>query len=229
MIMTLFSLQSSITDRQGFVEYLTSINSTRPKSIIHFDQNEKGAFWIVYNRESRNITFESLSFTPEYSYRGVARFKGYLQDSLQFASIAQNYISSFNVINTSDYWSNRAKMNVKTMTGQAVPTVEEYDCLDMEPDQAIGFYAKPIFTESDSLLIPFKAMAHPDSLVKGFLFLVDDKTFYSHTQSSEHIFKLSLADLPKTIFQARIGYLVKEDSLNECYQFHNQSMVVFPD
>ncbi|MCE7995441.1 MAG: hypothetical protein HEP71_25915 [Roseivirga sp.] len=229
MIMTLFSLQSSITDRQGFVEYLTSINSTGSKSILHFDQNEKGTFWTVYDSESRNVTFESLSFTPEYSYRGVARFNGHLQDSLQFASIAQTYISSFNVINTSDYWSNRAKISVKTKTGQVEPTVEEYDCLVVEPDQSVGFYAKPIFTQNDSLLIPFKALAHPDGLIKGFLFIVDDEAFYSYTQSSEHIFKLPLSDLPKTIFQARIGYLVNGDSLTECYQFHNQSMVVYPD
>lgn len=223
--------QNPAYDHSDFSSSL-ELNLKADKSVINYERFGNRHSWLTLDSTNNQSFYQSRIAEKGYLYAASAEFNGDLQDSLAFSNIAKNFINSLEVSETSQYWID------KSLTAYSAKTVaitsgdyedDNEECFVLRRSELNGFYAPTIIAESDSLIIPYKVIGHPDSLIyKSVLLLGTDIYDALAVSPSEFIFKVPQEGLPKRQFLADIGYLLYRDSTEGCYQYYRQSILIDP-
>lgn len=231
MSLSMISFQGVLASQEPLKALLQKSRIQEGNEIISSQLTSNVASWIFYHPKTRKVNFESFHFTNNYTYYAASEYDGFLSDSSVFADISRRFVNSVKVVETSQYWVEKATSAHPTYKQEpsigGKPGDEDYRCLVFKEDLLNGFYANPIITKSDSLILPYQIMSRPDSLIQEAVLVVGNDVFFSEEESSEHIFKISIKNLPQEPFWGRIGYLLKSDSTAGCYQFYNQSIPIY--
>lgn len=187
--------------------------------------------WAETDTSNNRVSFEAWTTKNLILYSFNIYYKSSREDSLFYSSIAVSLMSSFDIDYPAELWVEKARKTAATpiMEPAVEMSVEDnlYECIVMEEAETRGFLGTQLITNTDTLILPYQIIDVPDSLVHKGVFLANGKVFLSEPESSEHLFKISVHDLPEEPFEARVGYLLKSDSAAGCYQFYNQSVSVY--
>lgn len=195
---------------QAYVEAYDSIEQT---SKLHLWVNHKNYFYLLI------ASFPKDSSNPAYR------------------DIAKSFINSFKIIDTEAYWLEQLiNSNSEVRITKATPLQsrdrknlnESYRCATYGESEQYGFYGKPIFREDGGLLFPYKIVKHPDSLIQEVM-LIHRGEWYSYEKDTKNqIFFIPKEKLNLESGSIHFGYLLKEDSIKECYTFYHQNLEVNP-
>lgn len=189
--------------------------------------------WIVADTVENIMYYQNWYLSPDYQYSAFAWFYSDLEDSAEFSIMAKTFVNSLEVSETSQYWKEKSRLaepskkQAPFINGKAVD--EDYPCMIVEQDLINGFYGSPMIIDEDTLILPYQIMNQGDSSIQMAVLLLGQDIYTSERQSTEHIFKVPVKNLPDSPFQARMGYLLREDSAKSCYKFHNQSIQIDAD
>tara|TARA_R110001592_G_scaffold362545_1_gene676773 strand:- start:40530 stop:41906 length:1377 start_codon:yes stop_codon:yes gene_type:complete len=147
-----------------------------------------------------------------------------------YKSIANSYLNSFKIINTSKYWVDKFySEDRQVISGKTAPInlneqnqIENLKCVSFENPMQYGFHGKPIFKSDGSLILPFKIIEHPDSLIQEVLISYKDQWFFHQNKPKDQLLIIPSKHLDLDFISFDLGYLLKEDSVNSCYKFYYQ-------
>lgn len=175
-------------------------------------------------------TIDLWVYHDEYVYRITANYPEYNGESSGYKSIARTFINSFQIIKTNNYWEHKfLSSDSEISSTSAIPLNKSKSVRENLTKCAIygqlkqnGFYGRPIFREDGALLIPYNPIEHADSLINEVM-LIHQKEWYSYEQKSEDIILfISQEDIIDDVISINFGYLLKQDSVNECFTFYRQ-------
>ncbi len=212
-------------------EYLSTGNQEIIITKTHDENNGNMRAWLESDSVNNQVTIEAWAFNQFNGYNLTVYYEDHATDSLYYASIGQSLLNSFSITQSPEYWVEKARSTSETTLMEPAGDLslgdEGYGCMVTRQNEVNGFYGTQLITNTDSLILPYQITAVPDSLVFQSVLLAQDAVFISESQSSQHLFKISVHDLPQEPFWGRIGYLLKSDSSAGCYQFYNQSVPIY--
>lgn len=175
-------------------------------------------------------TIDLWVYHDDYLYKITANYPEYNGESSGYKSIANSFINSFQIIKTDNYWEDKFLASASEIISTSIIPLNNSKSVGGklskcaiygQPNQN-GFYGRPIFREDGALLIPYNPIEHADSLISEVM-LIYQKKWYSYEQKSEDIILfIPQEDIIDDVISINFGYLLKQDSVNECFTFHRQ-------
>lgn len=233
MFFTMVSYQYNYLPIDDFAANLEDYYTKKSQNIVKSEVNET-----LYDYEVRAEGYDSLKnettlyrwiHHEDYIYKISATFsESYTLTT--YRSIANSYLNSFNIINTSKYWLDKFhSQDRQVITGKTVQInlneltqIENSKCVNFENPMQYGFHGKPILKSNGSLILPFKIVEHADSLIQEVLISYKDQWFFHQKKSEDLLLIIPSKHLELGFISFDLGYLLKEDSVNSCYKFYYQ-------
>lgn len=195
------------------------------------EQNGKTRVSVI-TRDSSNMSYHGLWLRDGSNLiRLLAKFTTRTPDTTGYFQIARSFINSFELTEANQYWLNEIENDTETTVTvssifRAKPEARE-NCLFVKENQSVGFYKSPLYNKQGTLLIPFDALRHADSIVNEKFLLIDKEIYTYSSKSNEIIYSLPLERQPTKTYTINLGYTIKNDS-SKCKLFYNQAIEIDP-
>jgi|GEM_PF-1111683 len=241
MDLNMISFQYSTVSPESMTQNLVEYYSDDSLQIVDFKidslKYDYQADVEIFDSLLIKTSFHSWIIHDEYLYAVRASFP---EDSTKTAyrNIASSFINSFKIIDTRQYWLdkfvNTNQVNKQTKI-EAKPIEKTNDenknsgCISLGESSLNGFHGKPIFNDDGDLLIPFNILAHSDSLVEEGMLYYNKNIYFFENEAAQLLFYIPGQDINKDNLSVDFGYLLKQDSINECYKFYNQYLSIDVD
>jgi hypothetical protein len=234
MRLSLASYQPSDINYRSIAEGIKKNVLKRSERLKSFSLDTANTFRVfVISEDSSNYTYYQLWVANNsYLYQLKTRYQNNTGDTTGYAQIASSFINSFRTIDTDNYWIEKSEHSTSPInfftTTQRDEKKDEGDqyCVRVGPSKQLGFYRGPFYRDDGAMFLAYDYLVHPDTLhFKDVLFL--NKDWYSHTPTSKgQIYFVPAKNLPGENFNIKFGYILLQDSVNECYELHHQSLEV---
>jgi hypothetical protein len=168
-------------------------------------------------------------------YQIKTRYPNNTGDTTGYTRIASSFINSFHVVNTDSYWISKLEASDSPIIFSTVSKRDEKKkdddsryCMHIGPSGRQGFYRGPLYRDDGAMFLAYDYLVHPDTLHYQDVLLLN-KDWYSHTPTPEgQIYFVPNKNIPKEKYELKFGYILLEDSVNECYQFYHESLKIIP-
>jgi hypothetical protein len=237
MYFTMVSLQKDVIDSEIMKSVLEGYSTGKNKLMytrIDTLENHIKVF-LIFNDTSTNTTNHAIWLKgKDYLYNYLARYPR-TADTTGYLEIATSYLNSYSIVNTDSLWIDRME---KISTSIKRSNIEKMDeskndpspyCLNIRKSIDVGFYRGPFFRDDGALVLSLDNWDAPDTLRFKDILIVNETMYQYVPESSGQIFYVPADEIPKRNFEINFGYLLKKDSVNECYDFSSHYMFVQPN
>ena len=238
MQFTLTSYQASNIEYRPVVESIrrTILNRSERLKSFSLDTTESLRAFIISDDSANYTYYQSWISANSYLYQIKTRYPNNTGDTTGYASIASSFINSFRIVDTDDYWISKLEASDSPIISSSIskrdknnPKSESQYCIDIGPPGQQGFYRGPFFREDGAMLLACDYLIHPDSLHYEDVMMIN-RQWYSHTPTSEgQVYFVPYKKIPEGQFNIKFGYILLQDSLEDCYRFYHQSLEVSPN
>ena len=233
MTFTMASLQNRGFDDQLFLENLYETFAQANLSLVETTENDSGFEVTVYDHEKKTVKRQFYTYRyPNLNYL-QAEYESNLGDSTKWARIANTFLKSFEIKSVTSHWMTAASTLAPTGQFDAFDysrasdnTRNQSECFVLEESMTHGFLSQQIYTQSDSMILAHHIIDQPDSVIYESVIHMGDEIFSAPVIDGQSIFKIALNDMPKGALQARIGYVLKEDTTETCFRYYNDYLYI---
>ncbi|GAB5525563.1 MAG: hypothetical protein Roseis2KO_34350 [Roseivirga sp.] len=230
------SYQSLTTRPDYFVNYSLPIAYLNEQSIsidtLVLPRKIEGNHMVLIlsDSSSNTVSYDLWGYNDSFLFNIDIEFDDTSIDSAIYSDISSSILSSFEISETAEYWYEMSKKTPRSEIQEPLDQDKRgqpgYECLVFGEDKITGVNHPPLITKNDSLIIPYQVTDTSDSLIDRGVLYADGLVFFSNNESSEHLFKIPINELPTEPFIGRIGYFLKSDSTEVCYQFYGQDILI---
>ncbi|MFA0964459.1 hypothetical protein AB9P05_21815 [Roseivirga sp. BDSF3-8] len=151
-----------------------------------------------------------------------------------YLKAAYSFINSFRIIETRDYWVDAYNVADDLMARREASLAmeegnkEERFCINYSNAGIYGFYGRPVPADTGSIILPYRPLIHYREEVKENVAVIGNSYLMGLRDSLDVLYLIT----PQALDEAgsnkwiRFGYLLKKDSVRECYKFFHQKMAV---
>ncbi|GAA4275961.1 hypothetical protein [Aquimarina mytili] len=235
MELALVTFQYLIPEFEDLEESIKQYYTDNELEIKSFEKNNLDndiKLVIVAEDTVRNsITKDFWLSTKDYFYRASARYLSKYKDIVRYTKIADNFINTFEVVNTEKYWTQKFQNTNLDYEHRNLnnPQPKDWDCLVYGEEDQYVFFKGPVFMKNGSLIL---IQDIPDSMnnkIKyNFLRLNNDVFQYNKIDSTDHFLYIPYQKIPERTFNIEFGYVPVEDSIKDCYKFNYQTIEITP-
>ena len=198
---------------------------------------------ITYNYIARVEAYDSVELKTtlhlwvhheNYLYKLTASFP-VSSTSIGYRNIANSFINSFKILDTKEYWLNKFhSSNSGIILNSITPHTNDQKngedvlskCATYGESKQYGFYGRPIFRNDGAFLLPYNIIGYTDSLIHEVMLLHNDGWYSYEKESEDQIFFIPEEKLDGDIISIDFGYLLKQDTVNECFTFYYQNLEI---
>lgn len=200
-------------------------------SFDSLNSSQMAAYVKIDDTISNEIYYHHWIYTGDYFYKVIASFPDSDSDR-GYEKIADSFLQSFQVVDVSDHWIQKFNQSNRRITLTSTAPKQENSksrpvnsmCLVKTHHNKNGFYGKPIFDQEGALYVPYRIMKHPDSLISDVAALYDNGWYSYELQPQEQIIYIPSDQIATGWSALDFGYLLKEDTAEECFQYYYETI-----
>jgi hypothetical protein len=237
MQLSLTSYQASDINYRSVAASIRRNIEKRSERLRSFSLDTANAFRVfTISEDSSNYTYYQLWVANDsYLYQIKTRFPNNTGDTTGYTRIASSFINSFHVVNTDSYWISKLEASDSPIIFSTVSKRDEKKkddnsqyCMHIGPSGRQGFYRGPFYRDDGAMFLAYDYLVHPDSLHYQDVMLLN-KDWYSHTPTPDgQIYFVPAKNLPEQKFDIKFGYILLQDSVKDCYEFHHEKLEITP-
>lgn len=241
MNLTMKSYQFESIDVDFFSQSLKShyVNSSLKMLDFKMDSlfNEPHFTFLLQNLENNKIIHHDWVLKQQYAHNITASYSAFSQeDSTNYSLIAKSFLNSFKLIDTKAHWLQMASELKDEETSFSEAQNYRKESFNPENEQCLVFSKESIkmfgldFVVNDlgDLIIPFSNVNIHDSLVYEYIVYLNGSIVSFSPENDNRPMVIPHGQLPKNEFSLYLGYTLKSDTSQQCFQFYNQK-ITLPD
>ena len=215
---------------QSIKEYYED-NDVELKSFEKISVNNDIKIFTTVEDTSYNILEKNTwLYSKDYLYKLVASYPLEYQENFKYVRIVNNFMDSFNVINTDDYWLKKFQhSDINYRHRDLTETKEGEDCLVYGYENQYVFFRGPIFTKNGALVLVQNIPSRDKIDIKyNFLRLHNHAFQYKMEDTQDQFLKIPFEKVPKNTFEVEFGFVPDSTVANDCYEFNYQTLEITP-
>lgn len=188
---------------------------------------------IIANDTLDNNFHEIWVCNGSYLYNVSASFRENEDVTQGYRQMANSFISSFHIKDTDDYWfakhdgsSSMPVQSTMRRLKRDEENLREMNCFTYGTGQQNGFFRGPMFYPDSSMLIVHDIVTDAHSPLHKRTLIIDDRIHTYTPDSTDRLYFVPASTLPRKNFIVQFGYLLAQDSTENCYTFHHQEIYV---
>lgn len=237
MYLSVISYQISPINTDSLVENLRGIYNKDPRKIrsLSLDTTLYPIEVFIISSDTASRTYYNRwIYNHAFLYQVGASFPHDTGDTTGYFHIAKSFLHSFRIEDTDRYWFDKLEQSTSPIIHTFVRSTKITkgghltNCMRMKDSVQRGFYRGPFFRDDGALFLAFDNIDHPDSLLSESVLIIGKDSYSYKPELSGQLFFVPTDNLPRERYWINFGYLLKQDSLDECKEFYFQSLEVNP-
>jgi hypothetical protein len=215
---------------KNIVEHDTTImlneNNVQEEEFEYYElnrlnKNKNHEYWDRIYRYNNEIFLVEVVAPYDTLNRTYERIKNSFMNTIKFTDTKEEWISKWKSgeANKDIYYSE--VLQKEDIPADSTDQIMSY-CFD--EDENTIFFKPPFFDADSNLHIAYAIMQHPhESVWKNVVEVGKSNVYTFIPDSTEQFTVIPNRLLPKKDFDLKFGYLLKEDSLKDCYHYYKLS------
>ncbi len=213
--------------KEYYVDNEFKINSFKTSNVI----GDIKMVVVVEDTINDHLIKDLWLYSQDYFYKLSARYLSKYKDVSKYTKMADNFINSFEIVNTDEYWKEKIQNSELDYKHRDLNTPEpkDWDCLVYGKKDQYVFFKGPVFMQDGSFVLIQDIPNRINEKIKyNFLRLNNEIFQYNKTDTTDHFLYVPFETIPNDTFEIEFGYVPEEGIIKECYDFNYQSLKITP-